>query len=135
MIWDCGTSVDMVDRDLLKTMRDAGCMAVWFGVESGSEAILGAMNKKIKLDQTRVAYKTAQKVGLMTIATQYWVFQAKQNKQLGKQSSFIKELNPDDIGFYVATPYPGTPMYEEVKQKRLATSNRLRQIRHRRTNI
>lgn len=46
MIWDCGTRVDMVDRELLKTMQDAGCIAVWLGVESGSEAILGAMNKK-----------------------------------------------------------------------------------------
>ena len=57
------TRVDMVDRELLKTMRDAGCIAVWLGVESGSEAILGKMNKKIKLDQTRVAYKTAHDVG------------------------------------------------------------------------
>ena len=49
----------MVDRELMKTMHDAGCFAVWLGVESGSEAILGAMNKSIKLDQTRMAYKTA----------------------------------------------------------------------------
>ena len=53
MIWDCGTRVDMVDRELMKTMHEAGCFAVWLGVESGSEAILGAMNKSIKLDQTQ----------------------------------------------------------------------------------
>jgi radical SAM superfamily enzyme YgiQ (UPF0313 family) len=29
LIWDCGTRVDMVDRELLKTMQDAGCIAVW----------------------------------------------------------------------------------------------------------
>jgi radical SAM superfamily enzyme YgiQ (UPF0313 family) len=29
--------------------------------------------------------------------------------------NFVKELDPDDIGFYIATPYPGTPMYEQVK--------------------
>ena len=52
LMWDCGTRVDMVDRELMKTMREAGCIAVWMGVESGSEAILGAMNKSIKLDQT-----------------------------------------------------------------------------------
>ena len=27
----------------------------------------------------------------------------------------MKELNPNDVGFYIATPYPGTPLYEEVK--------------------
>jgi radical SAM superfamily enzyme YgiQ (UPF0313 family) len=116
MIWDCGTRVDMVDRDLLKTMHNAGCIAVWLGVESGSEAILGAMNKKIKLDQTRLAYKTAHDVGLMTIANTVLGFPGETEKTAWETIKFVKELNPDDVGFYVATPYPGTPMYEQVKQ-------------------
>ncbi len=46
--WDCGTRVDMVDRDLLQKMRDAGCIVVWFGVESGSQLIIEKMHKKFK---------------------------------------------------------------------------------------
>ena len=114
MMWDCGTRVDMVDRELLTTMRSAGCFAVWLGVESGSEAILGAMNKSIKLDQTRKAYKTAHEVGLMTIANVVLGFPGETEKTAKETIRFVKELNPDDVGFYVATPYPGTPMYEEV---------------------
>ena len=116
MMWDCGTRVDMVDRELMKTMRSAGCFAVWLGVESGSEAILGAMNKRIKLDQTRLAYKTAHEVGLMTIANVVLGFPGETEKTARETIRFVKELNPDDVGFYVATPYPGTPMYEEVKK-------------------
>ncbi len=115
MTWDCGTRVDMVDRELLKTMHDAGCIAVWLGVESGSEAILGAMNKRIKLDQTRQAYKIANEVGLMTIANTVLGFPGETSQTAWETIRFIKELNPDDVGFYVATPYPGTPMYEQVK--------------------
>ena len=114
MMWDCGTRVDMVDRELLKTMHDGGCIAVWLGVESGSEAILGAMNKRIKLDQTRLAYKTAHEVGLMTIANVVLGFPGETEQTARKTINFVKELNPDDVGFYVATPYPGTPMYEQV---------------------
>jgi len=116
MIWDCGTRVDMVDRELLKTMRDAGCIAVWLGVESGSEVMLGAMNKRIKLDQTRLAYKTAHEAGLMTIANTVLGFPGETEQTANDTIRFIKELNPDDVGFYVATPYPGTPMYEQVKK-------------------
>jgi anaerobic magnesium-protoporphyrin IX monomethyl ester cyclase len=116
MTWDCGTRVDMVDRELLKTMYDAGCIAVWLGVESGSQAMLGAMNKSIKLDQTRLAYKTANKVGLMTIANTVLGFPGETEQTAWETIRFIKELNPDDVGFYVATPYPGTPMYEQVKR-------------------
>jgi len=114
MIWDCGTRVDMVDRELMKTMRDAGCIAVWLGVESGSEVILGAMNKSIKLDQTRLAYKTAHDVGLMTIANVVLGFPGETEQTARETIRFVKELDPDDVGFYVATPYPGTPMYEQV---------------------
>ena len=114
MTWDCGTRVDMVDRELLKTMRGAGCIAVWLGVESGSEAILGAMNKKIKLDQTRLAYKTAHEVGLMTIANVVLGFPGETEQTAKETIRFVKELNPNDVGFYIATPYPGTPMYDQV---------------------
>jgi radical SAM superfamily enzyme YgiQ (UPF0313 family) len=106
----------MVDREMLKTMHDAGCIAVWLGVESGSEAILGKMNKKIKLDQTRLAYKTAQDIGLMTIANVVLGFPGETEQTAQETIRFVKELNPDDVGFYVATPYPGTPMYEQVRK-------------------
>ncbi|HIJ08917.1 TPA: radical SAM protein [Candidatus Bathyarchaeota archaeon] len=115
--WDCETRVDMVTKELLKTMRDAGCMAVWFGVESGSQTILGKMNKKIKLEQTKEAFKAAHEVGLMTIASTVIGFPGETEETAWETINFIKKLNPDDIGFYVATPYPGTPMYELVKEK------------------
>ena len=39
-----------------------------------------------------------------------------ETEQTAKETiRFVKELNLDDVGFYVATPYPGTPMYEQVK--------------------
>ena len=114
LIWDCGTRVDMVDRELMETMRRAGCIAVWLGVESGSEAMLGAMNKRIKLDQTRKTYKTAHEVGLMTIANVVLGFPGETEQTARETINFVKQLNPDDVGFYIATPYPGTPMYDQV---------------------
>ncbi|MGA2386532.1 MAG: radical SAM protein, partial [Candidatus Bathyarchaeia archaeon] len=116
MTWDCGTRVDMVDREMLKTMHEAGCIAVWMGVESGSEVILGKMNKKIKLDQTRTAFKTATEVGLMTIGNVVLGFPGETEQTAKETIRFVKELKLDDVGFYVATPYPGTPMYEQVKK-------------------
>jgi anaerobic magnesium-protoporphyrin IX monomethyl ester cyclase len=112
--WDCETRVDMVDEELLTAMYNAGCITVWFGVESGSEKILCQMNKNIKLDETRQAFKIAQKVGLMTIASAVIGFPGETEVTAWETINFINSLNPDDIGFYVATPYPGTPMYEQV---------------------
>ena len=67
--WDCETRVDAVDKELLEKMRDAGCITIWFGVESGSEKILDKMHKKINREQVREAFKMTQKAGMMTIAS------------------------------------------------------------------
>jgi radical SAM superfamily enzyme YgiQ (UPF0313 family) len=112
--WDCETRVDAVDKELLEKMHDAGCITVWFGVESGSEKILGKMHKKINREQVKEAFKTAQKVGLMTIASAVIGFPGETEETAWETVNFINSLNPDDIGCYIATPYPGTPMYEEV---------------------
>ena len=53
----------------------------------------------------------------MTIANVVLGFPGETEQTARETIRFVKELNPDDVGFYVATPYPGTPMYEEVIKK------------------
>jgi radical SAM superfamily enzyme YgiQ (UPF0313 family) len=112
--WDCETRVDAVDKELLEKMHDAGCITIWFGVESGSEKILDKMHKKINREQVRTAFKMAQKAGMMTIASAVIGFPGETEETAWETINFINSLNPDDIGCYIATPYPGTPMYDEV---------------------
>jgi len=112
--WDCETRVDAVDKELLEKMHDAGCITIWFGVESGSEKMLGKMHKKINREQVKEAFKTTQKTGIMTIASAVIGFPGETEETAWETINFINSLNPDDIGCYIATPYPGTPMYDEV---------------------
>jgi anaerobic magnesium-protoporphyrin IX monomethyl ester cyclase len=114
--WDCGTRVDMVTRDLLQKMKDAGCIAVWFGVEAGSQEVLNEMGKGFTATRTKKAFKMAQEIGLMTIASVVLGFPGETRETAVKTVNFIKEINPDDVGYYIATPYPGTPMAELVKK-------------------
>ena len=113
--WDCETRVDMVSRELFVKMREAGCIAVWFGVESGSKTLLTSMGKGFSLTQTRRAFKWAKEAGLMTVAGVILGFPGETKGTVWETIRFVKELNPNDVGFYIATPYPGTPLYEEVK--------------------
>lgn len=115
--WDCETRVDMVTRELLQLMKDAGCIAVWFGVEAGSQMVIDAMGKGYKLETIKKSFKIAQEVGLMTVASVVLGFPEETPETLRETTKFIEELNPDDVGYYIATPYPGTPMHELVVQK------------------
>ena len=114
--WDCGTRVDMVTKDLLQKMKDAGCIAVWFGVEAGSQRLIDAMGKGFKATETKKAFKFAKEVGLMTIASVVLGFPGETRETAWETIKFIEEINPDDVGYYIATPYPGTPMADNVKK-------------------
>jgi radical SAM superfamily enzyme YgiQ (UPF0313 family) len=115
--WDCETRVDMVTKELLVKMRKAGCIGVWFGVESGSQQVVDAMAKGFSLNQIRRAFQWAKDAGLMVVAGVILGFPGETRETAWETIRFVKELNPNDVGFYIATPYPGTPMYDEVKAK------------------
>jgi anaerobic magnesium-protoporphyrin IX monomethyl ester cyclase len=121
--WDCETRVDMVTKELLRSMKEAGCVAVWFGVESGSQQVLDAMRKGISPAQTIKAFKWAKEVGLMTVANVVLGFPGETKETIWETIKFIERLSPNDVGYYIATPYPGTPLYENVKNNGLLKTN------------
>ena len=115
--WDCETRVDMVTKELLRKMKDAGCIAVWFGVESGSQQVIDAMSKGISIEQTRRTIGWAKEVGLMTVTSAILGFPGETKETALETTKLVESMSPDDVGYYIATPYPGTPMYDLVKEK------------------
>jgi anaerobic magnesium-protoporphyrin IX monomethyl ester cyclase len=59
----------------------------------------------------------AREPGLMTVASVVLGFPGETEESAWETINFVKELRTDDVGFYVATPYPGTPLYDLVKEK------------------
>jgi anaerobic magnesium-protoporphyrin IX monomethyl ester cyclase len=114
--WDCETRVDMVTKELLLDMKKAGCLAVWFGVEAGSQRVIDAMGKGLTLEKTKSTFKMAKDTGLMTIASVILGFPDETPESAWQTIKFVEEIKPDDVGYYIATPYPGTPMYDYVKK-------------------
>jgi radical SAM superfamily enzyme YgiQ (UPF0313 family) len=112
--WDCETRVDMVTRELLQLMKDSGCIAVWLGIEAGSQMVLDAMGKGYTLQTIKKTFKTVEEVGLMTVASVVLGFPEETPETVRETTKFVQEVNPDDVGYYIATPYPGTPMRELV---------------------
>ncbi|MFX0094258.1 MAG: B12-binding domain-containing radical SAM protein, partial [Candidatus Hodarchaeota archaeon] len=96
--WDCGTRVDMVTRDLLQKMREAGCIAVWFGVEAGSQRVIDAMKKGFTPNKTKKAFKLAKEAGLITIASVVLGFPGETQESAWETIRLVEKINPDDIG-------------------------------------
>lgn len=117
IIWNCGTRVDMVTKDLLIKMKQAGCVSVWFGVESGSQEVLDEMHKGISTDQTVKTVGWVRELGLQPVPNILIGFPGETKETAWRTIKFAEKLSPDNIAFFnIATPLPGTPLYDKVKK-------------------
>lgn len=64
IIWECRARVDMVDRELLKVMKRAGCYRIRFGFESGDNRILKVLKKGITVEQSMETARLAKEAGI-----------------------------------------------------------------------
>jgi radical SAM superfamily enzyme YgiQ (UPF0313 family) len=97
-------------------MRQAGCISVDFGVESGSEEILGRLGKNTTKDQARKAFQHCRALGLSTRAF-FMIGTPWETPQTVEETiSFAKELRPTISLFFLAVPYPGTALREEFSK-------------------
>lgn len=116
--WNCGTRVDMLTKELLLKMKEAGCISVWFGVESGSQQVLDAMKKGITPELTTKVFGWVREVELKPVPNVILGFPGETKETAWKTIKFVEKICPDEVGFYnVATPFPGTPMYDQVLEK------------------
>jgi len=113
--WNCGTRVDMLTKELLLKMKEAGCISVWFGVESGTQQVLDEMKKGITTEQTIEVLGWVRELGLRPVPNVILGFPTETKKSAWKTIHYAERLSPKDVPFYnIATPFPGTPMYDQV---------------------
>jgi len=105
--WVCQTRPDLLDIEILKKMKEAGCRIVHLGVEAGSQELLDSINKGITVDQIKSAFKMCKRVGLLTLAFCLFGFPGETDAQRRKAFNFIKELDPDFVSFHKLIFYKG----------------------------
>jgi len=111
-----GIRANLADEEVLGAMKRAGCIRAAFGVESGNQAILDSVvDKQLTLDQVRGAFKAAQTVGMETIGFFIIGLPGETEETMDDTIRFACELDPVVANFSIATPFPGTQMYEMVK--------------------
>lgn len=121
--WECNTRVDLVSESLLAKMKKAGCNSIKVGIESGSERILGKMNKGITHEQIRNAAKLFRKIGIHWTGYFMMGVPSETVDEIYQTLKLMYEIQPDFASISVYEPFPGTPMFDEGLEKELVTSN------------
>jgi len=121
--WDCQTRVSTVSKELLSKMREANCQQVFFGVESGCQKILDAVNKGTTVEQNKAAIKMAKKAGLFVAVSVMVGYPGETPEMLKQTIDLVRNTEPDDAYICVATPYPGTELRNLIEKMGWNISN------------
>ncbi|RLG75474.1 MAG: B12-binding domain-containing radical SAM protein [Thermoprotei archaeon] len=108
----CGARVDHVDREYLKFLYDSGCIALYFGVESASQATIDRIGKRITLDQALKVFQWIKELKGFATGSFILGFPWETIDDMKKTVDFAIKLDPSYAQFTVLTPYPGTPLFE-----------------------
>ena len=112
-----GMKVNHTDPELFQLMKQAGCRRVGFGVESGDPMILRNVIKKSQsIDMVRNAFRWAKDAGLQTMGFFIYGMPQETEETMEKTTRLALELDPDLAHFMLATPYPGTEMYDVIQK-------------------
>lgn len=117
--WKCpnGVRADRLDLDLLKLMKKSGCYLLAFGIESGSDEILKRHSKAIDKEKIREAVRMCKEVGIETQGFFILGLPGETKETIDKTIQFSKELELDWAYFSIFTPFPGSRLWSELKDK------------------
>lgn len=114
--WGCHGRVTSAKPEVLDRMADVGCVWIGYGIESGSQQILDAMNKKTKVDQAKTAIRNTRAAGIYANTTFIFGYPGENLQTIQETIEFKRNLGIE-CGSFFATPYPKTPLYNEAQAR------------------
>lgn len=115
-IWSCNARADL-SYEIMKRMKEANCRLLIVGYESGSDDILGNIKKGITVDDIKQFAQDARRAGVLVLGDFIIGLPGETKETIEKTKKLIKETKPDLLQVSVASPFPGTELYDWAKSQ------------------
>ena len=116
LTWSCNARVDVITKELIETVKAAGCWQMSVGIESGVQQILDRECKGITIEQVKKAVSLLSANGIKTKGF-FMVGHPGETYETAEQTiRFALDLPLDDFQMSFLTPFPGTCIYHEVEK-------------------
>lgn len=115
VFWKAMTRVDRVDAELLRTMYEANCRHVVFGIEAVTDEDLRRLNKGFSIDQAKRAVDYANRAGLITESYFMIGYPWQAREDFFSSVNAIHDFHAKTPRLSCLTPYPGTHFGENLK--------------------
>jgi len=116
--WNFSRAENIVkNEEMLKVMKRAGSKTIYIGVESASPQTLAELGKRMDLNTVIKAMEMLKRHGFEIFASYILGSPRDRAKDIHETIRFAKRLDTNVAQFSILTPYPGTALYEELKER------------------
>jgi radical SAM superfamily enzyme YgiQ (UPF0313 family) len=115
--WTCFGRINAMDEELVKMMSEQGCKGIFYGVESGSNRVLGKIRKGFSIEEAFKILLLSKKYLPITAAFIYrYPFETYEDFKETLLALKYLRWNGIDWRLYPLSPVKGTDMYEQYKE-------------------
>jgi len=117
--WRVSARVDCVDTELLQKMAEAGCVGMYFGIETGSRRMQEIVRKRLDVDLVEPTLAVAEQLGIQSTASFITGYHEELETDLADTLDLLGRcVGPSCITqLHMLAPEPGTPMFAEHRDK------------------
>ncbi len=114
--WYCYASVHPFSGDLAEAMREAGCVGINFGVDSGCDRMLATLKRSYRRDAIGEAVRACRNAGLTVMLDLLLGGPGEDEASIRESIDYMKQVNPDRVGAPLGMRvYPRTPLERLVR--------------------
>ena len=117
--WWCFSRADTLlkNEEMVARMAEAGCKYVFIGFESRHQKTLDRYNKKTTDRMAKDVTDLLRRYRI-SVHGSFIIGDPHETQQMIRDTiGYAKEINPQAVQFTILTPYPGTRLYEDVKDR------------------
>jgi anaerobic magnesium-protoporphyrin IX monomethyl ester cyclase len=115
--FECISRADRLNEEMLDLLAELGCFRIWIGSESGSQRLLDAMDRGVKVEQVQRAIEMSRARKIQSGMFLMWGYEGEEMEDIEATIRHVSKSKPDIFFTTVSYPIKGTPYYQQVQSK------------------
>ncbi len=116
MTFNCAVRAEHIDFELLQMMKAAGCWMISLGIETGDPELLARHRQNTDLELLAQRVREIKQAGIRTKGLLMIGLPGETENSVRKSMEYVFSLPIDDFNLAKFTPFPGSPLYQKIKQ-------------------
>ena len=115
--WAIMARIDGMDGEVLEAMAESGLHALKYGVESADQGIVDKCGKRLDVSKVRSVVNMTHSLGIKTHLTFMFGLPGETRDSAMRTIDLAMELMPESLQFTLATPFPGSKLYDQLVEE------------------